>query len=150
MSIFLNIFTSLQWNNFYGVFSFIWYVLLVLGLYQTFEKAGEQGWKAIIPIYNLYICFQIACKPSYFLVWAVLGLMAGLCSWLSGFALLFWLGAFSWILSILSMLVLAYMWYNLALSFGYDFLFALGLIFLNPIFIMILGFGASRYRGSFY
>ncbi|WP_276931172.1 DUF5684 domain-containing protein [Dubosiella newyorkensis] len=73
--------------------------------------------------------------------------MGGLCSWLSGFALLFWLGAFSWILSILSMLVLAYMWYNLALSFGYDFLFALGLIFLNPIFIMILGFGASRYRG---
>ena len=29
-----------------------WYVLFVAGLWCMFVKAGEEGWKAIIPIWN--------------------------------------------------------------------------------------------------
>ena len=35
--------------------SFIIYVILVAGMWKMFEKAGIAGWKAIIPIYNIYL-----------------------------------------------------------------------------------------------
>lgn len=145
-----DIFTSLPWHNYYGFFSFVWYVLLAMGLYQIFQKAGEQGWKAIIPIYNLYICFKIAGREGFFWIWILVTLGAGLCSWMSGFILLFWMGIIAWILSLCAVLLLADMWYCLAQMFGHGFLFALGLIFLNPIFIMILGYGSDYYRGMRY
>ena len=31
-----------------------WYILQVVAYWQIFEKAGEPGWKAIIPCYNTY------------------------------------------------------------------------------------------------
>ena len=30
-------------------------VLLIVALYKLFEKAGVEGWKAIIPLYNMYV-----------------------------------------------------------------------------------------------
>ena len=34
-----------------------WYVLQAIAYWKIFEKAGEPGWKALIPIYNtLYFC----------------------------------------------------------------------------------------------
>ncbi len=144
-----NIYTSLPWNNFYGVAGFVWYLLLVLGLFQTFTKAGQEGWKAIIPFYNLYICFQISGRESYFWIWLLCTALGGLFSWMGGFWLFFLLKIAAWIFSIASALLLADMWFNLAVAFGHSFGFALGLIFLNPIFIMILGFGSSQYRYGF-
>ena len=29
------------------------FVLVVVGMWKVFTKAGEEGWKAIIPIYNV-------------------------------------------------------------------------------------------------
>lgn len=37
----------------------IGYIILVVGYWPVFEKAGEPGWKAIIPIYNFVIAFEI-------------------------------------------------------------------------------------------
>lgn len=145
-----SIYTSLPWHNYYGLFSLIWYILLAAGLYRTFEKAGEKGWKAIIPIYNLYICFQISGRSSYFVLWAASTVLAALCSWMSGFALLFWMGIVGWVLSVVAVILLASMWYSLAVAFGHGILFGLGLIFFNPLFIMILGYGSSSYRFSRY
>ncbi|WP_283651066.1 DUF5684 domain-containing protein [Ileibacterium valens] len=144
-----NIYTSLPWNNYYGFFGFIWYILLACGLFQTFRKAGEEGWKAIIPIYNLYICFKIANKESMFWLWGGSLLLSGLFAWMSNLAIFFLLGAVSTIFSLIAALLLADMWYGISVNFGHGFGFALGLIFLNPLFIIILGFGDSQYR-SFY
>lgn len=44
---------------------------IIAGMWKTFEKAGEPGWGAIIPVYNLYLMFKIGDKPWYWL----LGLM---------------------------------------------------------------------------
>lgn len=38
--------------------------------------------------------------------------------------------------------------YRLARAFGHGVPFALGLILFQPLFIMILGFGASAYQGK--
>ena len=34
-------------------------VLVLVGMWMLFKKAGRQGWEAIIPIYNLYTAFDI-------------------------------------------------------------------------------------------
>lgn len=48
---------------FLGVFILLviaFYVLVVIAYWKMFTKAGEKGWKAIIPIYNVYVAFRIA------------------------------------------------------------------------------------------
>lgn len=35
--------------------SLVIYIILVAGMWKMFEKAGIDGWKAIIPIYNIYL-----------------------------------------------------------------------------------------------
>ena len=35
-------------------------VVFIIGYWKVFEKAGQPGWAAIIPIYNAYILTQIA------------------------------------------------------------------------------------------
>src|SRR5580700_339654 len=37
------------------------------GLYKIFEKAGEKGWKAIIPIYNYYVWLKILKRPWWWI-----------------------------------------------------------------------------------
>jgi len=39
----------------------------VAGLWGVFQKAGEKGWKAIIPIYNYYIWLKILKRPWWWI-----------------------------------------------------------------------------------
>jgi signal peptidase I len=39
----------------------------IAGLWKIFEKAGEKGWKALIPIYNYYIWLKIVKRPWWWL-----------------------------------------------------------------------------------
>lgn len=41
----------------------ITFILLFVGLYGVFQKAGEKGWKALIPVYNIVIWLKILHKP---------------------------------------------------------------------------------------
>ncbi|MEL6590260.1 MAG: DUF5684 domain-containing protein [Bacteroidota bacterium] len=43
--------------------------LLIFSKWRIFEKAGEKGWKAIIPIYNYWTLYEIAGKPGW---WSLL------------------------------------------------------------------------------
>lgn len=47
-------------NTFEIVFSLALSILLIVALWKVFEKAGEKGWKSLIPLYNLYIYCKIA------------------------------------------------------------------------------------------
>jgi len=42
-------------------------VATIAGLWKIFEKAGEKGWKALIPIYNYYIWLKIVKRPRWWL-----------------------------------------------------------------------------------
>ena len=43
-------------------------ILVIAGMWRIFEKAGQPGWGAIIPIYNLYLLTVIAQKPGWWTV----------------------------------------------------------------------------------
>lgn len=49
----------------------IWILITIaclVGLYKLFEKAGESGWKALIPILNVWVCLQITGRPWWWLL----------------------------------------------------------------------------------
>jgi hypothetical protein len=97
-------------------------VLVIAGMWKVFTKAGKPGWAAIIPIYNTIVLLQIAGKP----VW-----------WF----LLFFIPIVNIVIAVMVMI-------GIAKAFGKGTGFALGLLFLSPIFIPILGFSDAKYIGS--
>ena len=145
-----------------GVFitiAVVWCILSIVAWWKLFNKAGEKGWKSLIPLYNVYIEYKIAWKPLWFWITVALGLgmapfapqyemdAAGAVVQTGG-ALP---GEFMYVIySILSLAVavlsIMLLW-KLAKSFGKGTGFFLGLVFLNFIFMLILAFGSSRYIG---
>jgi len=96
-------------------------VLAIVALWKIFVKAGEPGWAAIIPFYNLYVLFKI--------------------TWGNGWKFLFLLIPFANIVFLIITMV------KLAKAFGKSGGFAVGLIFLSVIFYCILAFDQSQYLG---
>lgn len=96
-------------------------ILTLIGMWKLYVKAGKPGWAAIIPFYNVYVLFEIA----------------GMNGWM--FLLL--------LIPIVNIVISIMLYINLAKAFGKSTAFAIGLILLNTIFMLILGFGNDQYIG---
>lgn len=141
------IFTHLPWHMNLGLWGTIWYVLVVIGLWMTFEKAHEAGWKALIPFYNLYVLFKICDMGSLFFIWLICTAIAALMYAIGH--LIFITYPIGWILEAVAFILLVMMWFNLSKAYGHGLGYALGLTFFTPIFVILLGFGSSRYYRYF-
>ena len=53
----------------------LWFFVSALGYYKMFQKAGESGWKAFIPLYNDFICFKFAWNIKKFWPYVVSSLL---------------------------------------------------------------------------
>lgn len=107
-----------------GLAFFVWLVVLavvIAGLWKVFEKAGQPGWAAIIPFYNIYVLTtQIARRE---ILWFILALIP--------------------FVNIIAAIVVSI---DVARKFGKGTGFGLGLAFLPFIFYPILGFGSAQYN----
>ena len=102
-------------------------ILNYVAIWKIFTKAGEAGWKSLIPIYNSVVLFKIiGISPLWVLSY--------LAAWIPIVGPLLVLGV-----SIYSMI-------KLSRAFGKEDAFAVGLVLLNTIFVMILAFGKSEYQ----
>lgn len=97
-------------------------VVLLAAMWTIFSKAGKAGWLAIIPIVNFFVMLDIAGKPW----WWVIGLF----------------------IPIVNFVVIVLLWHGISTNFGKGTGFTLGLIFLSPIFLLILAFGDAEYMGG--
>ncbi len=43
-------------------------LLMLISMWKVFTKAGKPGWAVIIPIYNIIVMIQIACKPLWWII----------------------------------------------------------------------------------
>ena len=43
-------------------------VVVIIGFWKVFEKAGQPGWAAIVPLYNAYILLKIIGRPAWWLL----------------------------------------------------------------------------------
>lgn len=134
---------------------FVFYLLVVIANWKIFQKAGEGGWKSIIPIYNVYIMYKIVAMRKWF--WITLGtaLATSIVSTilnpqsLSLDMLPSSSAIFITILAIaeIGVIIFANIMYCVRTSkvFGHGAGYALGLFFFPNIFQLILGFGRSKY-----
>lgn len=139
------IFTTIPFAYHFSFGSAIMYLILCAGLFSLFEKAGQNGWAAFIPFYNMYIAFKIAGKQPSFPIWlmcfactAIMGVIGKVIPLIPSLV--------SGIAGLIQLVILFDMWYSLSLHFGHSIGYALGLTFLNPVFILLLGYGQDRYR----
>jgi hypothetical protein len=109
----------------FGPFLLFWfifaYVLAVIPFIGIFQKAGKPTWAAFVPIYNYIVLIEVIGRPAW---WILL-----------------------FLIPIVSFIVFIVLMIDLAKSFGKGTGFAIGLILLNFIFMLILGFGSARYLG---
>ncbi len=95
-------------------------VLVIAGIWKTFEKAGQPGWGSLIPIYNIYLMTQIAQKPGWWVIMFFIPLVN---------------------------IVFAFMMYNeIAKKFGQGIGYTIGLFLLPFVFFPLLGFGEATYK----
>ena len=201
-----------------GITTLIIGVIALVSMWVLFVKAGEKGWKAIIPVYNSYIAYKLFWKKSMFWValimsFLVFGITIGeYAAHMDDMVNIFYTAANDMGIStedlmdenlnmteeeiqqaardytnrldyelengednpvidafadaiknvtpldILLMLLVAILsialfvigimyCYNVSKSFGHGAGYTLGLIFLSPIFLLILAFGKSQYVG---
>jgi hypothetical protein len=98
-------------------------VFLIAAMWKLFEKAGQPGWAAIVPIYNTYIMLKIGGKPGWWLL------------------LMF--------IPVVNIIFAVWMINMISKSFGKDEGFTVGLVLLGIVFFPILGFGEARYLGPY-
>jgi Ca2+/Na+ antiporter len=97
-------------------------VVVIVGGWKVFEKAGHPGWAILIPIYNAYIMVKIAGRPGW---WVLLYLIP--------------------LVNIVIAIIVAI---DVAKAFGQSAAFGFFLLFLLcGIGYLILGFGDYRYQG---
>ena len=105
--------------------SIIFLLVFFISIYPTwliYEKAGEPGWAAIIPIYTTLVWLKIIGKPWYWIL----------------------------LLCIPYVNIVFYIWAtNLtSKSYGKEEGFTVGLVLLPFVFYPILGYGSSQYIGQ--
>lgn len=99
-------------------------LLTLIASWRLFEKAGLPGWKGLIPIYNTYCLYQMAFGKGK--GWYIICLLVPCVN------------------AILSIVYSV----KLAKVFNKGIGYALGLMLLNPLFMMILAFGDAEYVGE--
>ena len=53
----------------------LWFFISAIGHRKMFQKAGEAGWKAFIPLYNDFVCFKFSWNTKLFWPFAISSLM---------------------------------------------------------------------------
>ena len=97
-------------------------VVLIIGLWKVYVKAGQPGWAVLIPFYNVYILLKIAGRPGWWLV---------LC-----------------LIPLVNIAIAVIVAIDVAKAFGQSAVFGVVLLFLlSGIGYLVLGFGNYKYVG---
>jgi hypothetical protein len=96
-------------------------LLVVASMWRLFSKAGEAGWKSLVPFLGAFVYLKITGRPAW---WFLLLLIP--------------------VINIIPGIVTCF---DLARVFGKGPGFGFGILMLGPIFIPLLAFGSARYVG---
>ena len=126
------------------------FVLSLRGKYFIFEKMGMPGWKSLIPIYSDYLLLRELIGSGYFWGYIASALLAGSCSALVTIGVVSGVMEFLFIITAVAACTVTIaiqikLAHSLSKSFGHGIGYTFGLIFIEPIMLMILGLGNNRY-----
>jgi len=97
-------------------------LVVIVGAWKAFAKAGEPGWAILVPFYNLYVFLKIAGRPDWWIVLMLIPFVNVIVGFIAAI--------------------------DFAKAYGKGAGFGVGVAFLGAIFIPILGFGEARYQGA--
>jgi hypothetical protein len=109
-----------------GIWLLFWLaiaVIAIIAMWKIFVKAGQPGWAAIIPIYNLYIMLKVIGRPGWWILLMIIPFV-----------------------NIVVSIIVAL---DLGKAFGKDPVFSIVLLwFFSIVGYLILGFGNDKYVGA--
>ena len=104
------------------LFSSLVGIFLIICMWRIFTKAGKEGWKSIIPIYNVIVLLEIAELPAWYII--------------------------LYFIPLVNIYALFKVFINLAHKFGKSTGFGVLMIFFGIVGFPILAFGNSTYQGG--
>ena len=144
------------------VAALVLWVLTIIASWKILQKAGEPGWKAVIPIYNVYMLYKIVGMSGWFWSSLICGVVLSIVMVIDGTSGIFnmnsaQLEVYDWgkhiptviclfACAIFELVIQIIYSMRTSKAFGHGGGFALGLFFFTPIFWLILGFGSSKYH----
>lgn len=131
---------------FYILFSLAWWILRIVADWRVLNKAGEPGWKCLVPFYDSYTFYKIAWDTRVFWLWLAMTAASGIFGAMADI-LAFPFGMLAVLCNIACAVINFLYCICLASSFGKGKLIGAGLWIAGPIFTMILAFGSAQYRG---
>lgn len=109
------------------IFGVLLSIFMIIASWFMFEKAGEPGWAALIPIFNLLVLLRVAGKPW----WWVFGVLLSIIPFVGTILMIVWS---------------VFIWHGVSKNFGKETGFTVGLVLLSIVFVPILAFGKSTYK----
>ncbi len=106
------------------LFSSLIGIFMIVCMWKIFTKAGKEGWKSIIPIYNIIVLLEIAELPIWYIV--------------------------LYIIPFINIYALFKTYIELAHKFGKSTGFGVLMIFFGIVCFPILAFDSSTYQGGNY
>jgi len=97
-------------------------VLMIVSMWKIFVKAGQPGWAAIIPIYNIIVLLQIVRKPIWWII---------LC-----------------LIPLVNIVIGIILCIELAKVFGKSAGYGIGILLLSFIFLPMLAFSDATYQAA--
>lgn len=97
-------------------------IFTLVCMWRIFTKAGKEGWKSLIPIYNLIVLLEIVELPAWYII--------------------------LYLVPIANIYVTFKIYIELAHKFGKSTGFGVALVFFGVICLPILAFGNVKYNGN--
>lgn len=119
-----------------GIFAVVWIVIVLVSVFITvcqwriFTKAGQPGWKALIPFYSGWVFNQIIFGPKF--GWLMFASLIAFIPFVGSLAMIAWT---------------VYTYVKLANAYGKSGGFGAFMVFFPVIGLPMLAFGSSQYCG---
>ena len=135
-----------QAHPIYGVIALAIMVCIVVAWWMIFKKAGRKGIAAVVPVWNTWTLFEISGMKGWY---ALIDIAVSALSYYADKLVqtptelvlaLVALALCIWILVLRIMRT-----FKLVKKFDQSTWFAIGMLFLEPIFVLVLGFGDAKY-----
>ncbi len=111
------------------IFAVVFCIAIIIAQVKIFQKAGKPGFYSIIPFLNTYTLFDIAIGKGWLGILSIFLPFIPVVGYFASIGLTF------------------YVYFKLGQAFGKSSAFGIGLIFLSPIFLILLGFSDDQYIG---
>jgi hypothetical protein len=108
----------------YFIFIIALYVVFSIFMAKIFKKAGQDGWKAWVPIYNSWVFLEMGGQKGF---WAILALVP--------------------FVNIVSVVFMAIAAYHIGLKLQKEGWFVLLYIFASPVWLIWLAVDSSKWEG---